>query len=46
MTIPKVDWIGALLAVAALATLPLLFPSSYIIGVMTVALCYGMWAAS
>src|SRR3974390_2676622 len=46
MNILKVDWIGALFALAALAAIPLVFGSSYIIGVMTVALCYGMWAAS
>ena len=46
MTVLKVDWIGALLAVTLLAAIPLVFRSSYIVGVMTVALCYGMWAAS
>src|SRR5215467_4821377 len=46
MTILKVDWIGALFAVTLLAAIPLVFGSSYIVGVMTVALCYGMWAAS
>jgi len=45
---PRVDadWLGALAAVAALAAIPLFFTSDYIIGVMTVALCFGMWAAS
>ena len=46
MTVHKIDWIGALLAVVVLAAIPLVFRSSYIVGVMTVALCYGMWAAS
>jgi branched-chain amino acid transport system permease protein len=41
-----IDWLGALVCAAALVATPLLFGSSYIIGVMTVALCYGMWAAS
>ena len=42
----KIDWLAAVLALAALAAIPLVFTSSYIIGVMTVAVCYGMWAAS
>src|SRR5215471_6980390 len=42
----KIDWCGALLAFAVLAAIPLVFGSSYMVGVMTVALCYGMWAAS
>jgi branched-chain amino acid transport system permease protein len=42
----KIDWIAAALALAVLAAIPLVFASSYIIGVMTVALCYAMWAAS
>jgi branched-chain amino acid transport system permease protein len=42
----KIDWLAAVLAFATLAAIPLVFTSSYIIGVMTVALCYGMWAAS
>ena len=33
-------------AAAALAAAPLVFTSSYTIGVLTVALCYGIWAAS
>src|SRR5512138_1351772 len=41
-----IDWLGAVVCAAALVATPLLFGSSYIIGVMTVALCYGMWAAS
>src|SRR5581483_5811455 len=40
------DWVGAVAAVAALAVVPLVFGSSYTIGVLTVALCYGLWAAS
>ena len=42
----KIDWLAAVLAFATLAAIPLVFTSSYIIGVMTVAVCYGMWAAS
>lgn len=46
MTGERIDWIGALAALVLLAVVPLVFGSNYIIGVMTVALCYGMWAAS
>src|ERR1700693_3670807 len=46
MGILKIDWLAVSLASAALATAPLLFGSSYTIGVLTVALCFGMWAAS
>src|SRR5690242_13287992 len=46
MSIRGIDWLGALLGFAVLAITPLVFGSTYIIGVMTVALCYGMWAAS
>jgi branched-chain amino acid transport system permease protein len=42
----KIDWLGAVLAFLVLAAIPLVFTSSYTIGVMTVALCYGIWAAS
>jgi branched-chain amino acid transport system permease protein len=42
----KIDWIGAILGLLVLAVIPLIFSSSYIIGVMTVALCYAIWAAS
>ncbi len=41
-----IDWFGALVCAAALVAIPLISGSSYIIGVMTVALCYAMWAAS
>jgi hypothetical protein len=34
----KIDWVGALLAFCALAAIPLISDSTYIIGVMTVAL--------
>jgi branched-chain amino acid transport system permease protein len=46
MRILSVDWLATLLASAVLAAVPLFFGSGYIIGVMTVALCFGMWAAS
>ena len=46
MRIFGVDWLAALLALVVLAGVPWLFGSGYIIGVMTVALCFGMWAAS
>jgi branched-chain amino acid transport system permease protein len=41
-----IDWLGALIAVAVLAVAPLLANSNYLIGVLTVGLCYAMWAAS
>ncbi len=40
------DAIGAVALIAALIALPLVFRSSYILGVATVALCYAIWAAS
>jgi branched-chain amino acid transport system permease protein len=46
MHILKIDWIGTLLSLALLAAAPFVFGSSYIIGVLTVALCFGIWAAS
>ena len=42
----RIDIVGAAIALAALVAAPLLFPSTYVIGVLTVALCYGLWAAS
>ncbi len=41
-----VDGFGALLALAVVAAIPSAFGSTYIVGIMTVALCYGIWAAS
>src|SRR5262244_615665 len=46
MDIAKLDQLAIVLVVTALATAPLVFTSSYAIGVLTVALCYGIWAAS
>src|SRR5262249_37301144 len=46
MTILKVDWIGALFAVSLLGAVTPAFGCSYVRGVMTVGLWYGMWAAS
>src|SRR6516225_10376654 len=41
-----IDWLGALAALVVLAAGPWLSGSSYVIGVLTVALCFGIWAAS
>jgi branched-chain amino acid transport system permease protein len=46
MAILLIDWVGAVLALVVLAAAPLASGSSYIIGVLTVALCFGIWAAS
>jgi branched-chain amino acid transport system permease protein len=46
MRIVSVDLLAAFLVSAMLAAVPLFFASGYIVGVMTVALCFGMWAAS
>lgn len=46
MRIARLDGLAALLAVAVLALAPWLIGSTYLTGVLTVALCYGMWAAS
>jgi len=46
MVILKIDWLAALAALVVLAVGPWLSGSSYVIGVLTVALCFGMWAAS
>ena len=40
------DAVGAIAFIGALIVLPLVFRSSYILGVATVALCYAIWAAS
>jgi branched-chain amino acid transport system permease protein len=45
-TARNIDWLGALAALLVLAAGPWLSGSSYVIGVLTVALCFGMWAAS
>jgi branched-chain amino acid transport system permease protein len=46
MRILGVDSLAALVVSAVLAAVPWFFSSGYIIGVMTVALCFGIWAAS
>jgi branched-chain amino acid transport system permease protein len=46
MKMSKADIIAALLAILVLAAGPLVFSSNYIVGVLTVALCFGLWAAS
>lgn len=40
------DRLGAALAICALAALPLVFSNGYLIGVLTVAAIYGIWAVS
>ena len=40
------DWLGALVALSALIAAPLLYGSTYVTGILTVSLCYGIWAAS
>jgi branched-chain amino acid transport system permease protein len=42
----RIDWFGAAIGLLVLAAAPLVFSSGYIIGVLTVALCFGIWAAS
>ncbi len=46
MAILRIDWLGALVGLGLLGLAPWLFHSSYIVGVMTVALCFAIWAAS
>jgi branched-chain amino acid transport system permease protein len=46
LAIRHIDWLGALAALVVLAAGPWLSGSSYVIGVLTVALCFGIWAAS
>lgn len=46
MKIPRIDLVGAVVAVGLLAALPLVFDSRYLIGVLTVAAIYGIWAVS
>ncbi len=46
MRIARIDWVGAAVGLMVLALAPLIFSSGYIIGVLTVALCFGIWAAS
>ena len=42
----RIDWFGAAIGLLVLGVAPLVFGSGYIIGVLTVALCFGIWAAS
>ena len=42
----KIDLGGALLFVALMAALPLLFRNAYLTGVLTVAVIYAIWAVS
>jgi branched-chain amino acid transport system permease protein len=46
MTISRTDVVGVLAAVVVLAVAPWLRGSTYVTGVLTVCLCFGMWAAS
>jgi branched-chain amino acid transport system permease protein len=41
-----VDLTGAAAFVALMAVLPLVFPSNYLIGVLTVSVMYGIWAVT
>ncbi len=45
MRIAGIDWFGAAVGLLVLAVAPLVFSSGYIVGVLTVALCFGIWAA-
>jgi branched-chain amino acid transport system permease protein len=46
MKISKIDAAGAVVVVGALASVPLLVGSNYLVVVLTVALCNAIWAAS
>ncbi len=46
MTSSKIDGLAALFAVGALAAVPVFASSNYLIVVLTIALCYAIWAAS
>jgi len=46
MQLKNIDRGGAVLAIAVLAILPLVFDSRYLIGVLTVAAIYGIWSVS
>ena len=46
MSAKTIDGIGAVAGLAALAVLPVLFDSRYLIGVLTVAAIYGIWSVS
>lgn len=43
---PTLDIAGAAAFIAAMAVLPLVFDSNYLIGVLTVSAIYGIWAVS
>jgi len=44
--IAAIDWTAGLIALAVLAAIPLFGVTTYTIGVLTVCLCYAIWAAS
>jgi branched-chain amino acid transport system permease protein len=46
MQLKNIDRGGAILAVAVMAVLPLVFDSRYLMGVLTVAAIYGIWSVS
>jgi branched-chain amino acid transport system permease protein len=46
MAIAKIDWLGAVVLIVLLALAPWLMGSRYITGILTVALCYAIWASS
>jgi branched-chain amino acid transport system permease protein len=46
MKIARIDALGAVIAVGALASVPLLAGSNYLVVVLTVGLCNAIWAAS
>jgi branched-chain amino acid transport system permease protein len=46
MKYKTIDRTGAIVAFAVLAVLPVIFDSRYLIGVLTVAAIYGIWAVS
>src|SRR6202043_705479 len=46
MKVSRIDGLGAVIAVGALASVPLLAGSNYLVVVLTVGLCNAIWAAS
>ena len=46
MRVSKIDSVAGAIAVAALAAVPALSSSNYIVNVLTIALCNAIWAAS
>src|SRR3954452_14106474 len=46
MRLQTIDRAGAILTLAILGVLPVIFDSRYLVGVLTVAAIYGIWAVS